>query len=74
MGDAALTEAYHAAVDALCRFRDAHLPVHRQSARRVAERLRGSCPCSHRKLQRQRQLNGHAAWDDLVRFLKEVRE
>jgi len=66
------TEAYNAAVDALCRFRDAHLRI-------VALYIVG--PSCHGPPHARAPIancnvgpNGHGAWDDLVRFLKEVWE
>jgi len=88
MGDAVFTEAYHAAVDALPlpRCASAHSgPVHRwpvvswTASRTWLRGVRGSRPngnwdCDGNWANVNVGADRHAAWDDLVRFLKEVRE
>lgn len=90
MGDAALTEAYNAAVDALRRFRDAHLrvvalyivgPSHRAptcspvvQAEAAAERHEGQMGMRTMAMATATGLLRGTGGTDLVKFLKGVRD
>jgi indoleamine 2,3-dioxygenase len=90
MGDAALTEAYNAAVDALRRFRDAHLrvvalyivgPSHRAptsspviQAEAAAERHEDQMGMGTMAMETATGLLRGTGGTDLVKFLKGVRD